>query len=595
LTTQQIAYCIILLSAFILLITRRLRIDAVAILIVLALAITGILTPEEALSGFSSEPAIVVAAIFVLSGALEYTGVAESIGRRIGIWAGNTFSRAILVIMPAVAVLSAFTHHLTTTAIMLPVLVNFSRERDIPASKILMPLSFAASLGTTITIIGAPAFLVASEALQNSGRPGLGVFSIAPIGIALSLAGTLFVLIAGRFLLPARQGTGDMVGRFRLDNYYTEITIQENSPFIGKTLEQVKNGAQYKFNVVGWERERQLHRIKSEMALQSGDVLRVYISPEDLVTIREDQGIELRSVDRYGVPDTGNEEDEDIDLKMVQTVVSPGSELIGRTIRDMDFRRRYGAIVVGLWRQRGFLRSDLAGVQLREGDVLLLQGDADSLARIDKDPAFLMLTPFQAEARLPRKAPLSALIMLATVITAALGVLPLEIAAVAGAITMILTGCITPRRAYRSIDPRIFVFIAGAVPLGLAMERSGVSELVAQWLQGAVGGWSPTLVLIMIFILCGVITQFLSDAATTALFAPIAVALASALGMPPEQTVVTVAMASIVAFLTPLGHHGNLLVYGPGNYQFADFIRVGAPLTVVAGVVVVLLVQVVFR
>jgi di/tricarboxylate transporter len=586
LTTQQIAYCIILLSAFILLITRRLRIDAVAILIVLALAITGILTPEEALSGFSSEPAIVVAAIFVLSGALEYTGVAESIGRRIGIWAGNTFSRAILVIMPAVAVLSAFTHHLTTTAIMLPVLVNFSRERDIPASKILMPLSFAASLGTTITIIGAPAFLVASEALQNSGRPGLGVFSIAPIGIALSLAGTLFVLIAGRFLLPARQGTGDMVGRFRLDNYYTEITIQENSPFIGKTLEQVKNGAQYKFNVVGWERERQLHRIKSEMALQSGDVLRVYISPEDLVTIRED---------RYGVPDTGNEEDEDIDLKMVQTVVSPGSELIGRTIRDMDFRRRYGAIVVGLWRQRGFLRSDLAGVQLREGDVLLLQGDADSLARIDKDPAFLMLTPFQAEARLPRKAPLSALIMLATVITAALGVLPLEIAAVAGAITMILTGCITPRRAYRSIDPRIFVFIAGAVPLGLAMERSGVSELVAQWLQGAVGGWSPTLVLIMIFILCGVITQFLSDAATTALFAPIAVALASALGMPPEQTVVTVAMASIVAFLTPLGHHGNLLVYGPGNYQFADFIRVGAPLTVVAGVVVVLLVQVVFR
>ena len=210
LNAQQVSFLIILLVAFFLLITERIRNDIVAVLIVLALAITEVLSPTEALSGFGSEPALVVVSIFVISGAFHQTGLAERIGNRIGSLAGKGYTRIVTVLMASVAVLSAFTHHVTTTAVMLPVTLNLSKERNIPASKLLIPLSFAASLGTAITIIGAPAFLVASDVLHRGGRPALGMFSIAPIGLSISVLGILFMVVVGRFLLPSRAGVEDL-------------------------------------------------------------------------------------------------------------------------------------------------------------------------------------------------------------------------------------------------------------------------------------------------------------------------------------------------------------------------------------------------
>src|SRR5581483_6917076 len=223
----QLTFFAILIVACGLLVTEKLRNDVVAVLIVIALSVTRLLRPEQALSGFGSEPAIVVAAIFVLSDGLHRTGISERLGQLIGRWAGASWARAIVVIMPTVALLSAFTHHLTTTAVMLPVTLDLAREKDLPASRLLMPLSFAASLGTTITIIGAPAFLIASSTLQQAGRPGLGIFSIAPIGLSLTFAGTAFMLLAGRFLLPERRGAEADGSRFRLDDYFTEVTVLE--------------------------------------------------------------------------------------------------------------------------------------------------------------------------------------------------------------------------------------------------------------------------------------------------------------------------------------------------------------------------------
>src|SRR2546425_8136608 len=222
---QQIFFVIILAAAILLFVTEWLRTDLVSVMIVIALYATRVLSPQDAVSGFSSEPAIVVAGIFVLSGALHATGLSDTIGEWIGRMAGKSLTRAIAVIMPAVALLSAFTHHVTTTAVMLPVTLDLSRKRNIPASKLLMPMSFAASLGTTITIIGAPAFLIASHMLQQSGRSGLAIFSIAPIGLSLTIAGTLFVLLVGRFLLPAHKGGEDPGRHFRLEDYLTEITV----------------------------------------------------------------------------------------------------------------------------------------------------------------------------------------------------------------------------------------------------------------------------------------------------------------------------------------------------------------------------------
>jgi di/tricarboxylate transporter len=485
---------------------------------------------------------------------------------------------------------------------MLPTTMQLAAERDIAPSRLLMPLSIAASLGTTITIIGAPAFLIASSVLESAGRPPLGVFSIAPLGLAMSAVGTVFMLTVGRWLLPDRGKAGTSAAQFRLTDYFTELRVTPDSGYIGQPVKVVEaESSRGDLFVTGWLRQGRAQPAPfGDRPIEANDVLLVRASPEEIVAIRERRGLELRALADYQrLDDDSNAnghadgEDDGSDA-LVQAVVAPGSELAGRTLGELDFRRRYGAVVVGLWRRRGWLKDELSRVKLREGDALVLQGDSEAIGRVAGDRGFLMMVPFEGEPRPHGKAPIAAGIMLGTIVLAATAVLPLSIAMLAGAAAMILTKCVRPRQAYRAIDPRIYVFIAGAIPLGDAMQKSGASEVMAGWLQSAVGGLNDTLVLLAVFAIVAVLTQFMSDSATTALFGPVAAALAVGLGRPPEPFVVTVAMASVAAFLTPIGHHGNLLVYGPGRYRFADFVRVGTPLTVVVGVVAVLMAQVVW-
>jgi di/tricarboxylate transporter len=586
---QQVSFIIILIVAFALFITERLRNDLVAILIILALSFTGLLTAEEALAGFSSEPAMIVAAIFVLGAALKQTGVSETIGTWIGRFTGQTYYQAVGVIMPTVALLSAFTHHLTTTAFMMPIVLDISQKAKISPSKLLMPLSISASLGTTITIVGAPAFLIASDILHRAGLPALGIFSIAPIGIAVTIIGTLFMLLVGNYLLPDRAGSREIIRQMKLESYFTELKLLPQSQLLGCTLAQVKELRKYQFTVVGWIRGgKRLTAPFYDYQLEVDDVLLVHIPPDDLVAFQKNKDVELHPIEKFSEQLTDIHDEEKNTTQLVQAVVAPRSDMIGRSLRDVDFRRRYGVLVVAFWRKRSFVREELAKIKLQAGDVLVLQGDEDGLNRIQRDASFLMLVPFHAEPQLRRKAPIAALIMLATIIVAVLNIFSLPIVMMAGAIATVLTGCLSIRQAYRAIDTRIFVFIAGAIPLGAAMEKSGTSDLIAQWLQQSIGDWSQTVILFLIFAIVGILTQFMSDAATTALFAPLALRLAQVLGHSPEAYVVTVAMASVLALLTPLGHHGNLLVYEPGGYRFNDFPRVGVPLTIVVGIVVVL-------
>jgi di/tricarboxylate transporter len=589
LDSALIALLIILLIAFALLITERIRIDLTAILIIVALAATRLLTADEALSGFGSEPAIIVAAVFVLSGGLYRTGLSERLGNWITQTARKGYAGTLGVLMPSVAFLSAFTHHVTVTAVMLPVTLKMSRERGVSPSKLLMPLSFAASLGTTITIIGAPAFLIADGILRQSGRPGLGIFSIAPIGLALTLAGTLFTLIFGRYLLPENQGGDETDEWSRLDGYYTELVILPDSSFAQMTIEEIEQRYEHQLRVVNWlRRARPQSRPFGKKQVKEGDVLLVQTTPEEIAAVEAEPGIAfnplgLQSGDHPATNGNYEEESE----RLVQAVVAPGSDLVGRTIEKADLLRRFGVTAVGIWRQKGWVRTELARIRLREGDVLVLLGDREAFNQVARDPSFLMLVPFKGEARIRYKGPLAAGIMIASILMVAFNFVPVEIGLLAGAAAMVLSGCLSARQAYQSIDVRIYVFIAGAIPLGLAMQKSGASDFLAGWLKQAIGGWNPFLILFVLFIFAGLITQVMSDAATTALLAPIALVLARALGQAPEAYVVTVAMASVASFYTPIGHHGNLLVYGPGRYKFSDFLRVGTPLTLIAAAIVV--------
>jgi di/tricarboxylate transporter len=588
---NQIYLLVIMAGAIVLLFTEWLRIDLTAILIIVALGLSGVLDAEGALSGFSSEPAIILAAMFVLSGALFHTGLSERLGNLIKRLAGGSFERIILVVMPAVALLSAFVGHVALTAIMLPIMLKISRENELAPSRLLIPMAFAASLGTAIALIGAPAFLVVNGLLAQAGQARLGIFSIAPIGLVLSLTGTLFFLFVGRFLLPDRQGSDDSVDHFRLDGYYTELVILPDSPLIGKTIREVEEQQPTDFKVSAWYRnKRPREKPFGTKKTQAGDVLVIRTNPDKLATIDKEPGIAIQPLEKYRETFSPSQESEnakdDLASRLVQAVVAPRSELIGKTIGRINFVENYSVIVVGVWRRKGWLRTELSRARLREGDVLVMTGDPDAIRRISEDRSFLLLVPFRGEPKPVYRARLAGLIMIVAILLAAMTVVPVEIAFLTGALVMILTGCISTAQAYQSIDVRIYIFIAGAIPLGLAMQETGTANLLAGWLQGLVSGWEIHWILLALFIVTGLVTQVMSDAGTTALFGPIAIALAQGLNLRPEPFVVTVAMAAVTSFFTPIGHHGNLLIYGPGRYQFGDFVRVGVPLTLIVAVIV---------
>ncbi|MCA0196545.1 MAG: SLC13 family permease [Proteobacteria bacterium] len=578
---QQIVFLVILGTALALFVSGRLRVDLVAMLALLALALTGILDAKQALAGFSSEPAIIVAAVFVLSAGLQATGINDRIGAGIGRAAGGSEWRTIAVVMPATALLAAFSHHVMVTAMMLPILMRLAREQKLAASRLLMPMSLAASLGTTLTLFSAPAFLLAGDLLKRADGTGLDIFAITPIGLVLVALGTTYMLL-GRWLLPRRMGEAQPSDYLRLERYYTELLVERGSPWIGRTREEFEAAFAERLQVVDWLRQGVRRRRQAgDSPLGAGDVLLVRASPDEIASIRNEPGLVLHAVAKYGDKPRDDRQAELLgEEQLVQAVVGPHSEFIGRSVADIDFLGTLGVVVVGLWRREGWLHGELSEMRLEEGDLLVLWGRQHEFGQLAAHHGFLMLIPFEGRQKSRRRAPLALAIMAATVVAAATELLPPQIAFLAGAVAMVLSRCVAIDEAYRQIDVRIFVMIAGVIPLGIAMEQTGTARLVAELLLVHTSHWPVFTLLLVMFTVAALLTQILSDAATTVLLAPIAMALALGLGLPPTPFVVCTAMGAVASFLTPIGHHGNLLILNPGQYTFGDFLRVGAPLTI---------------
>ena len=583
-TLQQVVFLIILAGALALFIRGRMRVDLVAMLVLLSLAVTGILDLRQAMAGFGSEPAIIVAAAFVISAGLAATGVTDRIGQAIGRAAGSSEWRAVAVVMPAVAMLAAFSHHLMVTAMMLPILMRLARDRAMPASRLLMPMSLAASLGTTLTLFSAPAFLLARDLLDRSGAGSLGIFSITPIGLVLVLLGVAYML-AMRWLLPKRAGNSTEGEYLRLERYYTELVVDAESLWIGRSIADFESQFVDRLQVVDWLRDgERRERHAAEGRLSGGDVLLVRASPDEIASIKEEPGLSLHAVAKYGdQPEGGGAGPETGDKQLVQAVVAPGSPFVGRTIGDINFLRTLGVIVVGLWRKEGWIGGEVAQLPLQEGDLLVLWGRDQTFAELAAHRGFLMMVPFAARQRQRHRAPVALGIVAAVIIASATGLLPVQLAFLAGAVAMVLSRCLSVEQAYRGIDTRIYVMIAGVIPLGAAMEQTGTAELLARQLLRIAEGWSPFSVLLLSFGAAALLTQVLSDAATVVLLGPVAISLAAALGLPPEPLLVCTALGAVASFIVPIGHHGNLLILNPGQYTFGDFVRVGAPLTVLIG------------
>ncbi|HVJ62473.1 MAG TPA: SLC13 family permease, partial [Tahibacter sp.] len=396
-TTPQILCLAILAVTLLLLITEWLRSDIVAMLALVALVATGVLKPDAALKGFGSEPVIAVVGAFVLSAAVVNTGLAEQFGRGVSRIAGTRVVWALFVLMLAAALLSALTHHLLITALMVPIAGSVAQRGEFTASRLLMPVSLAASIGTTLTLIGAPAFLVADHVLQEAGREGYGIFSLTPIGIALVLFSLVYMVLPGRWLLPDRAG-GEAGGRrFALDDYYTELLILDGAPQVGLAYPAFVERYRDRFEVVDWLRRGDpIRHGLDKRTLEAGDVLLVRSNPQGLADIADEKGLALHAVAKYGEPGDANATDRFGEERLTQVVIAPHSWLIGRAVSAIDFRRRFGVIVVGLWRRDGWVRGELASAQLRAGDTLVVWGEPEQIAALGAQREFLMALPFGA-------------------------------------------------------------------------------------------------------------------------------------------------------------------------------------------------------
>lgn len=581
---QQALFLLILVGALFLFIRGRLRVDVTAMLVLLSLVVAGILDAEEALAGFASEPAIIVASVFVLSAGLGATGVTERIGQWIGRASGNREWRALLVLMPTVAILAAFSHHLMVTAMMLPIIMRFSRDHNLPASRLLLPMSLAASLGTTLTLFSAPAFLLADDLLERQAGEnlGLGIFSLTPIGAALVFIGILYVLLM-RWILPRRAGESLDNDYLRLEQYFVELVITADSRWAGQSGRDFCHHFRNRLELVGWLRHG-FRLSDNDQPLRPDDILVVRASPDEMSSLMEEPGLELNALAKYRKSDGLSRSAEKArNGRLVQVVVAPGSEFAGRTVRDIDFLKNYGVLVVGLRRRESWIGEKISRVRLQEGDLLVLSGDQERYTELSRHRGFLMMMPFRAVPRWRHRAPLAIGIMATVVAIAASGITSAAPVFLGGAVAMILTRCVSVEQAYNEIDVRVFVMIAGVIPLGTAMEVTGTAQMLANHVFAFAHDWSALALLALMFVAAALLTQVLSDSATLVLLGPIAISLAGHLGLTPVPFVVCTAIGAVASFLTPIGHHGNLLVLGPGQYSFGDFLRVGLPLTVLIG------------
>lgn len=582
---NQIVFCCILLVALVLFIWEIFSVDIIGLLIVLALALTGILEPKEAFSGFSGEPAIILAAVFVLSEGLAVTGINEYLGRWIGRLAGSSETRINLVIMTGVAFMSAFTHHVMVTALMLPIVMNLCRTKNIPSSRVLIPMATSASLGTILTIIGAPAFLVARGIIVRSGGEKLGVFEVGKVGLPILAASFAFILLT-RWLLPKRTGTNTTDERFKLSEITTEIIIPESSRWVGYKISDFISEIKERFEVFSWIRkDSQLSLIMPDQIINEGDLFLVKMGSDELISIEENYGLALRPVKRYGVKfadDTSNLVSEQ--HRIFKAVIDPESKFIGQTLSDLYFYHRYGVVGIGIWRKDSWIKDRIAETVLQAGDLVVLWGPEDRLEELTKNRNFLMFMPFQGKPKRRIKARLAMTIMAVAVISAAMGWVEPFISFVAGAVAMVLTNCLSVEDAYQSIETKIFIMIAGVIPLGIAMEKTGVDHLVAQFINRFTHDWSAFGMLMIFFWIAALLTQILSDAATVVLIGPIAAAFAKNVHISPTAAVVVTTIGAVASFLTPIGHHGNLLILSPGGYKFNDFLKIGLPLTLIISI-----------
>lgn len=598
----------LLAIAVVLFATGKVRMDAIALMVIVAFVLSGTLTLNEAFSGFSDPNVILIAALFIIGDGLVRTGVATKMGAWLVSVAGNSETKMLIYLMLTVAGLGAFMSSTGVVAIFIPVVLSVSARMNTSPSRLMMPLSFAGLISGMMTLVATPPNLVVNSELLREGLHGFSFFSVTPIGLVVLILGIVYML-AVRFMLKTDNGDSardgrkrstfrDLIREYHLTGRARRLAIRPGSPMIGQRLDDLKLRERYCANVIGVERWRRFRRVivnvNGVSEFRARDVLLIDMSASD-VDLRQFCGEQMLE------PMVLRGEyfaDQALDVGMAEVALIPDSEMIGKTVREIAFRTRFGLNIVGMKRDGKAMDGSVVDEPLQLGDILLVVGYWRQIALLAKRGRdFVVLNmPVEVDDASPAhsQAPHAIFCLVLMVALMLTDEIPNPIAAIIACLLMGKFRCINAESAYKAIHWPSIILIVGMMPFALALQKTGGVDLVVKGLMDVAGGEGPYLMLGCLFVMCAAIGLFISNTATAVLMAPIALAAAKSMGVSPYPFAMVVAMAASAAFMTPVSSPVNTLVLGPGKYSFSDFVKIGVPFTILVMVVCVLLIPVLF-
>ena len=582
--TLEIAIVLgVIILMFILFVGELFPLDVTALSILAVVLVLGYISPEEAISGFANPAVITIALLFVLSHALQKSGILEYMVIRLNKLTERSRFLGLFVFLISVALASAFVNNTAIVAIFIPLTIRLAQKYNLSPSKLLMPLSYIAIIGGTLTLVGTSTNLLVNSIYVNtiSSSPPLGMFEFAKFGLVMLVIGVAYLLIAVPFLIPSRTVTSSLTKSYHMGGYLTELKVSEESPLIGRTCKERAVNKNYDITVLD---------ILRDGKLISKNIRDTIIYPEDILFVRGslENFLRMKEVEKVTMlTDEKLTQDELIhdDNTLVECLITNQTDLVGKSLMEINFRRRFGSFILAIRREGEILRKKIAHVVLQAFDTLLIYGPIEKIKELSDSGDFIVLGEIEATLQKHKYWWVSVAVIFGAVILAALGIVPILKGALIGAIFLLVIRVITANEAYQSINWQVIVLIAALIPLGIVIQKSGTAFWIGTVLNDIANAFNPlvrpTIMLSLVYLVTIILTEMTSNAATAIIMTPIAISAAQQMGLDPRTFVFAVCFAASASFITPIGYQTNLMVYGPGGYKFTDYVRVGLPLAIV--------------
>ena len=593
---DAVVVLVVLCAAVILFITEWLSVDLVAILIMVSLVLSGVISPEEGVAGFSNSATLTVAFMFVLSAALLKTGALQQLGPRLAIVFQKSYRGGLILMMLSVALISAFINNTPVVAIFIPIIMQVAQRAGQSPSKLLIPLSYASIFGGTCTLIGTSTNILISGIAEDSGLEAFSMFTLTPIGLLLLCGGIVYMMLIGNRLLPDRKQDMDLENKFGVRDYLAEIELNENADSVQKRIMDAPLVRQLDLEIMEVRRlNGNRHYLPpGDLVLQAGDVLKVRCNMEKMVSLKEQE--RLNTAGSIRINDSSFN---DKNTSLVELIITSNSEFEGKTLKRLDFRRKYRAVPLAIKHRQEIMHEKLQEVPLQAGDVILAEVKTHYLNKLkemerEQESPFIVLSEAGMAEFNRRQFYKVAAIGVAVILAATFELIPIMMGVIAGAALLVVTRCINMKEFYDAIEWKVVFLLAGALSLGVAMQNSGLAAYIAGGLVEALGPLGPIAIMSGLYLMTSLLTEIMSNNATAALIAPIAIATAASMGLNPLPFLLAVTFAASSSFMTPVGYQTNTMIYAAGQYRFSDFLKVGTMLNLFFWLLATLLIPLFF-